>query len=246
MRARALDFPQPPACDCDPQLLRPTDYARLRPFGTFTIRQRTYDAKNTSLVVYRQPEVGATYMGPQLSVTKQKLDPRIELYPQATVTVGRYKEVPGHEDYLDRYQVAAQAGVNAVWLGPSTAIQPLGTVSYSRYGNGQTFQIWGAGIDVSHIFPNSSFLAARYVSRTSRGATPFIFDAIDIRKEIDLQSMTYIQNKALGLALTYDLDNGRLWDWAVIVGQRSDCLATYFRWDNRFHRFSMDFSLINM
>lgn len=246
MRARALDFPQPPLGDCDPQLLRPTDRSRLQTFGTFTIRQRTYDAKNTSLVVYRQPEVGITYVGSQLSLTPNKLDPRIELYPQITTSIGRYKEIPGQEQFLGRYQIAAQASVNAVWLGPSTAIQPLGTITYASYGNDCTYQTFGAGIDIAHIRKNGSYFAARYISRTSSGATPFIFDSIDIRKEVDLTSMLYFGRRAAGLALTYDADRGTLFDWAIVLGQRSDCLATYFRWDNRYRRFSADVTLINL
>lgn len=246
MRARALEIPQPPASDCDPQLLRPTDYARLQPFGTFTIRQRTYDARSLGLVVYRQPELGVSYVGPQLSLSGGRLDPRIEIYPQITTSTGRYKEVPGQTDFVSRSQVAAQASVNALWLGPSTTIQPLGTFTYARYGNGQTFRTVGAGIDVAHIAKNGSFFGARYIARTSSGATPFLFDNIDIAKEIDAACQIYVGKKVLGLAMTYDADNGSLFDWAVIAGQRSDCLATYFRWDNRFKRFSVDIALINM
>ncbi len=246
MRARALDFPQPPARECDPQLLRPTNAARLQPFGVFTIRQRTYDARSTSLVLYRQPEVGVTYVGEQLSLTSRKLDPRIELYPQVTVSAGRYKEIPGHEEYLSRYQIAAKAGLNVVWLGPTTTVQPIGTITHARYGDGQVFRTWGAGIDASHIFPNSSFVSARYISRTSSGTSPFIFDAIDLRKEIDVQTMMYFGKYVGGLALTFDADRGTLFDWAIVAGRRSDCLASYARWDNRYRRFSVDLALINL
>jgi len=246
MRARALDFPQPPIGDGDPQLLRPTDAARLQPFGTFTIRQRTYDAKSLGLVVYRQPELGASYVGGQLSLSNGRLDPRIELYPQITTSVGRYKEVPGHEQYLGRYEVAAQGSVNAVWLGPSTSIQPLGMITYSSYGDGQAFKTYGAGIDIAHISKNGSFFAGRYLARSSSGSTPFQFDNIDIAKEIDLACQVYLGKKVAGVGLTFDADNGTLFDWAIIVGQRSDCLATYFRWDNRYRRFSVDITLINM
>lgn len=246
MRARALDIPQPPAYDCDPQLLRPTNAAPLQPFGTFTIRQRTYNAKSLGLVVYRQPELGMTYIGNQLSLTNRKLDPRIEIYPQITTSYGRYKEVPGHSEFTSRYQVAAQGAVSTFWLGPSTAIQPLGTITYSSYGGGQAFRTFGAGIDVAHITRDGSFFGARYISRTSSGSSPFIFDNVDINKEIDVVSQFYKGKRVAGAALTYDADNGSLFDWAVIVGRRSDCLASYLRWDNRFHRFSLDLALINM
>lgn len=246
MRYRALEVPQPPATSCDPQLLRPTDYARFQPYGIFTLRQRTYTANNLGLVVYRQPELGATYVGPQLSLTKAKLDPRIELYPQVTTSWGSYKEVPGLGSFLSRSQVAAQASVNAVWLGPSTAIQPIATTTYATYGGGQTFRTWGAGIDIAHIGRDGSFYSARYLSRTSSGSTPFQFDSIDIAKEIDVAAQTYRGKAVAGFAITYDADNGTLFDWAVQVGRRSDCLGTYVRWDNRFKRFSFDVTLINL
>ncbi len=89
MRSRALNVPQPPVGYCDPQLLRPTGAARLQPFGTITLRQRAYDEKNLGLVVFRQPELGAAYVGGQLSTTRHRLDPRIELYPAGHSLVGK-------------------------------------------------------------------------------------------------------------------------------------------------------------
>ena len=246
MRARSLNFPPPPIGDCDPQLLRPTDAARLRPFGTFTIRQRAYDAKSLGLMVYRQPELGATYTGSQLSLTGRKLDPRLEIYPQITATIGNYKEVPGHVQYLGRYQIAAQGALNTVWLGPSTAIQPIGMISYSRYSEGQEFRTYGMGLDAAHITRNGSFYCARYLSRTSSGASPFLFDNIDLPKELDLACRVNVGTKILGLGMTFNGDTGRLFDWAVMLGHRTDCLSTTFRWDNKYRRLSADIVLINM
>lgn len=246
MRYRALEVPQPPAANCDPQLMRPSNFARLQPYGIFTLRQRTYTATNLGLVVYRQPEVGVTYIGPQLSVTRKKLDPRIELYPQVTASWGSYKEVPGLGRFTPRSQIAAQASLNAVWLGPNTSIQPIGTATYANYTNDRTFQTWGAGIDITHIGRDGAFYAARYLSRTSKGSTPFQFDAIDIAKEIDLASMSYRGKLAFGFAITYDAGRGELFDWAVQIGRRSDCLGTYLSWDQRFRRLSVDATLINL
>lgn len=246
MRSRALNVPQPPAIDCDPQLLRPTGAARFQPFGTITLRQRAYDARNLGLVVFKQPELGAAYVGGQLSIPKGKLDPRIELYPQIVASWGRFKEIPGESEYQARTQLTALASFNAVWLGPSTSIQPLGIATYATYQDGQVFKTWGFGIDAAHLARDGSFYSARYISRTSSGSTPFLFDNIDIAKEADLAVQRYIGKNVVGLALCYDADTGGLFDWEIMLGRRSDCLGTYVRWDNRFQRFAFDVALINL
>lgn len=245
MRSRALNVPQQTLLECDPEALRPVNAARLQPFGRITLRQRTYDATNLGLVVFRQPEVGASYIGGQLSLTKHKLDPRIELYPQITASWGRFKEIPGLSDYLGRTMVSMQGSVNAAWLGPYTSIQPLGILTYASYQDSQMFQTYGFGLDVAHITP-SSYYSARYISRTSTGSTPFLFDNIDINKEIDVAFQTSRGRNVVGVAMNYDAQHGSLFDWELLLGQRRDCLGTYVRWDNRFKRFSFDLVLINL
>lgn len=246
MRSRALNVPQTSEIDCDPESLRPTNAARLRPFGRFTLRERTFDAQKLGLVVYRQPELGAAYIGGQLSANKGRLDPRIELYPQITASWGRFNEVPGTTGYLGRGQIAAQGSFNTLWLGPRTTIQPVGIATYASYSNGDAFSTWGFGIDVAHLSNNGSYYSARYISRTSAGTTPFLFDNIDINKEADLAVQTYVGKNVVGLAMNYDAQRGSLFDWEIMLGQRKDCLGTYVRWDNRFQRFSFDIVLINL
>jgi hypothetical protein len=246
MRSRALNVPQPIVGNCDPQLLRPTGAAHLQPFGTITLRQRTYDARNLGLVVFRQPELGLAYVGGQLSTTKRRLDPRIELYPQITASWGRFKEIPGASDFETRSQLAVQGAINAVWLGTNTTVQPVGIATYATYSNGQVFRTVGFGLDAAHLARDGSYYSARYISRTSSGSTPFLFDNIDIAKEADLAAQRYFGKGVAGIALCYDADNGSLFDWEVMLGHRTDCLGTYVRWDNRFQRFGFDVALINL
>jgi len=246
MRSRALNAPQPQIGNCDPQLLRPVGAARLQPFGTITLRQRAYDARNLGLVVFRQPELGLSYIGDQLSLTKKKLDPRIELYPQITASWGRFKEIPGQSEYEARGQIAVQGSFIPFWMGPRTTIQPVGIATYATYGDGQAFRTLGFGIDMAHLDSDGSFYSARYISRTSNGSTPFLFDNIDIAKEADLAIQKFVGKAVFGIALCYDADFGSLFDWEVMVGRRSDCLGTYLRWDNRFQRFGFDIALINL
>lgn len=245
-RARELSVPQPLADDYDPQLLRPTNAARVQPFGLFTMRQRAYDANDPGLVVYRQPELGVSYLGSQLSFTKEKLDPRLELYPQITATWGMYKETPGQETSLSRTQIVMQGAVNAFWLGPRTTIQPLGIVSYADYPDGRSFRTSGWGIDAAHLARNDAYFSARYINRNSSGKTPFQFDNIDIKRELDVTAQTYLHRHVFGVALNYDVSDMSLFDWEVLYGQRTDCLGMYIRWNNRFRHLSFDIGLINL
>lgn len=246
MRDRALNIPQQPIGNCDPQSLRPTDAARLQPFGIVTLRQRTYDEKNSGLVVNRQPEIGASYVGHQINLTRTRLDPRIELYPLTNISWGRFKEVPGDPNYINRTNLSFTGAVNAVSLGPDNTVQPIGIATYSTYSNGDIYRTWGYGLDITHLSSNGSYYSIRYVGRTSSGNTPFEFDDIDIRKELQCAFQTFIGRNVFGYVTSFDLDNGTTYEWEILLGHRTDCLSSWMRWNQRLKRFSFDVTLINL
>ncbi|NLN76384.1 MAG: hypothetical protein GX139_08740 [Armatimonadetes bacterium] len=244
--SRAIDVTEPLAKDSAPKRMRSLIASRLQAFARHAIRQRTYDISDPNLLLYRQPELGIVYQGSQLSAVKQTLDPRLELYPQIFTTWGVYKENQGQVKSLNRTRLVMQGAVNTVRMGPRTAIQPLGIATISSYSNGDSYRTYGWGIDAAHLTHKGAFYSARYVSRTSSGATPFKFDDIDIKRELDLTVRTYHGKHVYGLSLNYDIASGTLFDWEVLYGQRTDCLGTYLRWNNRFKHLSFDIGLINL
>ena len=180
LRSRATSLPRELAEGCTPQNLRYNGAATLRGFGRVTLRQRTYDIRNEGLVVYRQPEMGLTYLARQISLTHTQLDPRLEIYPEITASWGRFKETPGLGEFTDRRSVNMSAAVNLLPLGPSTTVQPIISHVFSAYGTGDTYHATAYAIDASHIWPNGGYMSMRYIKRNQFGVTPFIFDSVDI------------------------------------------------------------------
>lgn len=247
LRSNVLDLPkQPVGGSCPPEMLEPTDAARLRGFGSFTLKQRTYDIENDNLVVYRQPELGLRYIGRQLNFTKTKLDPRLDIYPEVIASWGHYKEVPSSVGFIDRDQLVATASLNIIPLGPSTTLQPVISHAWSAYSNSDSYQQSAFAVDASHLFVNSSFASIRYIARSQSGVTPFQFDDVDIYHEFQGAFQANFSKHTIGLVLSYDIDNDDFYDWEAVYGWRSDCLASWIRWSNRIQRLSFHVTLINL
>ena len=245
LRSRVLRLPDLPAADCNPQSLRPVDAARLRAYGIFSFNQRTYDVKENNLNVYRQPELGLMYLGHQLNVSRQKLDPRLEIYPQMVASWGRFRETPGMDNFIGRTSIGFLAPVNILPLGNSLSVQPMLRYNYSDYGDGDSFTECDYAIDVAKILSNGTFASARYIKRNSSGETPFEFDDIDIREEFQTALQARIKRHILGLVLSYDFDKNEVYEWQAMYGHRTDCLAWAVIWNERLQRLSFDVSLIN-
>lgn len=247
MRSRAVDPPHETLQPRDPFSLYPSGAARLCLRASLSRRQRVFDIDNEDLTLNRTPEIGLSYTGSQISFSKQPLDPRLEIYPQAIVTWGRYEEKPASVPTTSRRRLMVVAPVNLLDLGPRTSVQPVGSYSVSSYGGGGSYRAWSYALDASHMFTNGSYASLRFIRRGESGATPFEFDDIDIRREIQAAGQAHIRGRhVIGLALNYDVDDERLYEWEVLYAHRTDCLMRALRWNSRLRRLSVDIDLINL
>ena len=247
MRSSALTMPRVfPSVSCTPEELMPKGEAHLRQFATFSLRQRTYDIRNTGLLVYRQPELGARYVGNQFSLGHSELDPRLELYPEMTVSWGRFKEDPGTVGLTDRTNFNVALPVNCLPLGRWTSIQPIFNYSMSNYQGGDAYKTSAFGIDAGKLFPNGSLASIRYIKRNQSGTSPFIFDTVDIFSELQTAFQVRFGRHVAGFILGYDGDEGKAYDWQLLYGYHTDCIATWVTYDSRLARLAFDAALINM
>jgi len=246
LRSGVLELP--PQTDVNCQSIAGPDprAARLTGFGTFTLRQRTYNINNTHLAVYRQPELGMTYTASQINLTGTRLDPRLEIYPQAITNWGLFRESPGAASYTGRTTAGVISAINILPLGPNTAVQPVLGYDWSGYSNGDNYRVGSIGMDASHLWGNGSIGSVRYIKRHESGRTPFQFDRVEINQE--LQSAVQVQygKYVAGLVVGYNFDNGSVYDWEVMYGWRTDCLGTSVRYDHRLQRLSLGVSLMNL
>ncbi len=220
--------------------------ARLRQFGRFSLKQRAYDIRNTGLLVFRQPELGLTYIAPHIDLAGTDLDPRLQLYPQIVVTWGRYKETPGREEFTSRTGVNLAMTANLLSLGRSTAIQPIVVYGVSNYGNDSSYRTWGYGIDFSHLFSSGAIMTARYIKRSDSGKSPFLFDTVDVFKEFQGAFQVPIGKHIVGFVAGLNVDTKKVYDWEALYGYRTDCLAAWVTWHSRLQRISFDAAIINL
>lgn len=245
LRSDALRIPTAfnAPCPCPEPTSEKTAY--LRGFGTFTIRQRTYNVNQPNLMVYRNPELGLSYTGNQIYLTKDRLDPRLETYPELVTSGGIYREVPGNQQYLGRGLASVLAAVHFIPLGSCTSLQPVLSYSWSVYGNGDNYRVTTLGADASHLWPSGSMVSLRYLDRRPSGMTPFQFDRVEIKREYQLGAQAQYRKFFLGYVLGYNAETHRAYDWEVMYGWRSDCLGTWVRYDQRLARFSLDVAILN-
>jgi len=220
--------------------------ARIRQFGRFSLKQRTYDIRNTGLLVFRQPELGLIYIAPHVDLARAGLDPRLQLYPQIAATWGRYKETPGQEVFTSRSGVNLAMTANLFPLGRSAAIQPMVMYGISNYGNGSSYRTWGYGVDASRLFHSGAIVTARYIKRNDSGKSPFLFDTVDVFREFQGAFQVPIGKHILGFVAGLNVDTGKVYDWEALYGYRTDCLAAWITWHSRLQRLSFDVAIINL
>jgi len=220
--------------------------ARLVGFGTFALRQRTYNINNTGLMVDRRPELGLSYRANQIYLTKSRLDPRLEIYPQATTSWGLFRESPGLESSTSRTTAGVLAAANILPLGPNTTLQPIFAYDWSGYGVPSDYRVASTGFDAGHLWRNGSIGSIRYIQRHESGQTPFQFDRVQINRELQTAMQVGFGGYVAGLVIGYNFDTGSVYDWEAMYGWRSDCLGTSIRYDQRLRKLTLNIHLINL
>lgn len=220
--------------------------ARLRQFGRFSLRQRTYDVRNTGLLLYRQPEIGLAYTGSPLNLARTCLDPRLEIYPTVNVSWGRFRETPGAPAFTGRTLLGVVVGGNILPLGPRTAVQPLAAYTVAAYQGGLHYSTFAYALDAGHITPNGSIASVRYIKRDGSGASPFLFDTINIAREFQAAFQLRVGSQVIGFVAGCDADKRKVYDWQGLVGYHTDCLAAWVTYDNLLRRLMFDVALVNL
>jgi len=220
--------------------------ARFREYTRIAMNRRTYSVQNPSLLVSRMPEIGLRYIAEHRNFTKTKLAPILQIYPEITCSWGRFKQEPGPDDFVSRYDIGAVATANVIPLGANTAVQPVVSYSTASYGNGDSYRNWAYALDASHLFPNGSIVTGRYIRREQSGRSPFLFDVIDISNELQGAFQLRFARHVIGFVAGYDVDKGEIYDWETVYGYRTDCVVFSLGWHDRVQRLSFDINLINL
>lgn len=208
-------------------------------FGAALYHQRAYNVNEPNLRVTRLPEVGIRYVSPRECVGSSAV-PIIGVQADGRLSWGRFEETPssiGFEDRLDARGIASTTLKN---FGPYTALRGSGLARYSSYSTGEAYKVLGGALDISRIYPGGSFGSIRLIGYLTSGTTPFQFDSIDIRNELEGVGRYVLGRNTYGLLLRYDLDDNSLRDWEIYYARRLHCLEPSINWRHRFRQISLN------
>ncbi|MDH7600814.1 MAG: DUF3769 domain-containing protein [Armatimonadota bacterium] len=220
--------------------------ARTRLFARFASNQRAFDIRERQLSVSRKPEVGFLYIGSPLTGRTARIDPALQLYPSVAVTWGKYEEDPGSTVLTSRFGLEAAAGISSIPPIRGFAVQPV--LAFSKYiyerDNRYSALLWG--IDAARTNHNGSSVSLRYLRRSESGKSPFLFDSVHVRSDIQGAFQMTIGRRILGFGVGYDVDKRDVYDWQALLGYHTDCLAVWLVWDNLQRRLMVSGALINL
>jgi hypothetical protein len=218
--------------------------AFLGVFGAALLRERVYDLNVPDLQVTRLPEIGLHYISPRLGSTPEGL-PASGLQIEGRASWGRFKETQ-NGSYRDRADLRGVASTVLARLGTNAAIRGSGFVRYSGYDSGDAYKVLGGAIDASRVFKKGSFTSIRLIGHITSGITPFEFDNVDIKQELQGAARYVGNTNSYGVLLRYDIDNNSLRDWEISFSHRMHCLDPQITWHKRFRQISLDVKVLGL
>jgi len=217
----------------------------LSVFGGALVRERMYDIDQRNLMVTRLPELGVRYVSPRLNVSSVTGLPEVGVQYEGRISWGKYKESPDGER-AGRLDIRGTASTALATFGESTALRLAGLARYSSYNTGESYRAIGGALDFSRIFPSGSFASIRFIAHGTSGSTPFEFDDIDIKRELQAVGRYVHGRNTYGILLDYDLDKSSLRDWEFSISRKFHCLEPGITWRNRFSQISVTVKVLGL
>lgn len=217
----------------------------LSAFSGALVRERAYDIDQNDLLVTRLPEIGVRYVSPQLCITREGEQPILGAEYEARASWGNYKEYPDGKR-AGRLDLRGVASTTLATFGRSTALRFAGLARYSSYDTGESYKVIGGALDASRIFPGGSFASIRLLAHGTSGSTPFEFDDIDIKRELQAAGKYVLGRNSYGILLDYDLDKHSLRDWEFSISRKLHCLEPGITWRNRFSQISITLRVLGL
>ncbi len=187
-------------------------------FGA-TVRENNYEDIDHVVSLDRLPEVGVH--GSWDIVADQRLS--------AGITLGHYRQhaeddVPGVSD--DRVLLEAKLHGGAERRGTPGTSWWWVRGSHAEYADGAHYSTVGAGLGGATSLTPWLSGSAELRHHLTDGASPFIWDDIDIETELSAESaLRFGPDWGVRLAGRYDLDRNELRSWRAQLRRREHCLT---------------------
>jgi hypothetical protein len=106
--------------------------------------------------------------------------------------------------------------------------------------------VLGGAFDASHLFPGGSFASLRLIGHLTSGSTPFEFDNVDIKQELQGAGRYVLGRNSYSGVLRYDLERNALRDWEFTFAHRLHCLEPSITWRNRYSQISLNIKVLGL
>lgn len=229
-------------------------------FGRLTYREPYYGGSEKNLIVTRLPEVGfrfgAQAADQQYSSTNESLTlsrgliSPLEIEPKAArvsfvgeVGAGEFREEP---DPVTSWRLDARAlsWLKPIDLGGNVFFAPGVSGRMSCYEGGNIYSDLGLRLAVAKRLGSKSYVSVGYIAHSVHGATPFHFDAVDLRDEFAARVGFPVGEYTLELGGRYDLNNHGIFDTEVSIAKTVHCLEPKITWSKRFSQMSLGIGVV--
>ncbi|GIV08386.1 MAG: hypothetical protein KatS3mg019_0477 [Fimbriimonadales bacterium] len=102
--------------------------------------------------------------------------------------------------------------------------------SYAYYQGGFEYQWLRPQLELLYQTRESLTLMLGYARASSRGASPFLLDRLQAKRELILRAEYKQGNLRLGALFKYDIETRELYDVQLLLGWRDRCLEPYLFW----------------
>lgn len=163
--------------------------------------------------------------------------PRVQVGGE--VSVGSYRErvLSAREDetILPRTRTALRAsatgevGLLPLLVGDHLLLRPRLRLTLAAYDEPglRSYRVTETDLAADYVFGTRAFIGLRYLRRFENGRTPFVFDAVDTRNEIQATAQTPLGKDGrytFAILLRYDTNERRLFDYELTFARRGRCI----------------------
>lgn len=156
---------------------------------------------------------------------------------------GKFSEFPP-DVTSERADLRAVAWLDPIPIGSKTFISPGISGRLSYYSTSDDLNDLSFRLTAAHKLGTDSYASLTYITRSIRGSTPFEFDAVELRKELNGRLRLPLGALTLELGGRYNLDNDKLFDTEISIAKRVHCIEPKITWHDRFDEFSIGVGLV--
>ncbi len=218
-------------------------------YGLISLKQTLYNRLRTDLRLSRFPSVGilaTNVLAHQTAMSGQSHPSGVNTEPvyrepfrlDLQASAERLTEYP---DGIHQGRIALRASLLTLphRISHQLALQEALTGYYNFYSRGDTYGLLAPEIALTYVPNSSTVLGVAYRYETSIGRTPFIFDRLDVRHELQLSYGCQAAHWIYGIGMSVDLSRGREYDSEFQILRRLDCMSFGIGYQTRTQSFQI-------